>query len=141
MTKTYVRNNIKTNIANVHSQKGVSTMKKFKLNSFTSLLLAFSIVMFTFLIFEDEKIEKYEQVTIVQGDTLWSLAETYRGKMDKNDWINFVKKENGLWDEKVLSGQVLIVPVVKDSYYIANLNQIESTNEKTVKVARNNESN
>ncbi|MCH7321659.1 LysM peptidoglycan-binding domain-containing protein [Solibacillus sp. MA9] len=116
-------------------------MKKFKLNSFTSMLLAFSILLFTFLIFEDEKIEKYEQVTIVQGDTLWSLAETYRGKMAKNDWINFVKEENGLQDEKVLYGQVLVVPVEKESYYIANLNQNDSTNEKTVKVARSNGSN
>lgn len=104
------------------------------------MVLAFSIIMFTFFIVEDEKIEQYEQVTIAQGDTLWSLAETYRGKMAKNDWIHFVKKENGLQDEKVVYGQVLMVPVEQDSNYIANLNDEESSGDKTVKVARNHES-
>lgn len=116
-------------------------MKKFKLNSFTSTLFAFSALLFVFLLLDDEKIETYEHVMIEQGDTLWSLAETYRGKMAKHDWINFVKKENGLRDEKVVYGQILVVPVEKESYYIANLNQVESSEDKTVKVARNNESN
>lgn len=105
------------------------------------MVVAFSIIMFVFFIAGDEKIEQYEQVTIAQGDTLWSLAETYRGKMAKNDWIHFVKKENGLLDEKVVYGQVLVVPVEQDSSYIANLNHNESSEDKTVKVARNHESN
>lgn len=115
-------------------------MKKFKVNSFTAIILAFSIIMFVFLAVSDEKIEAYEHVTIEQGDTLWSLAETYRGKMATHDWISFVQKENGLLDEKVVFGQVLVVPVEKDSRYIAQINSKESS-QQSIKVARNNESN
>ena len=116
-------------------------MKKFKVNSFTAIILAFSLILFLFLAVSDEKIEVYEHVTIEKGDTLWSLAETYRGKMATDDWISFVQKENGLQDEMVVYGQVLVVPVEKNSRYIAQLNSEQSSQQQLVKVARNNESN
>ena len=116
-------------------------MEWLKQNNYVALLLAITVAFVAYLYITDEKIEQYEHITIEQGDTLWSLAETYRGKMAKHDWINFVKKENGLRDEIVVYGQILVVPVEKESYYIVNLNQVESSEDKTVKVARNNESN
>ena len=116
-------------------------MKKMKFNSFTSMFLVFSILLLALIVVKDDKIELYEHVTIEQGDTLWSLAEQYRGKMAKHDWINAVKTENRLTDEKVVFGQVLVVPVEKESQYIATLNE-SSANMQPIKVAReNNESN
>ncbi|MGN7476681.1 cell division suppressor protein YneA [Solibacillus silvestris] len=112
-------------------------MKKLRLNSFTSMLLAFSILLFAIIIVKDDKIELYEHVTIEHGDTLWSLAEQYRGKMAKHDWISEVKKENGLLDEKVVFGQVLVVPVEKDAQYIVKLNE-SSDMQSSVKVVREN---
>ena len=60
-------------------------MKKFKLNSFTTMFLIFSIVFIALILIKDDKIELYEQVTIEQGDTLWTLAEQYRVK-----WISMI---------------------------------------------------
>ena len=111
-------------------------MKKIKLNSFTSMFLVFSILLLALIFHKDNNIELYEQVSITQGDTLWSLAEQYRGKMATHDWINEVKKENGLRDGKVVSGQILVVPVEKEAQYIVQLN--DSSDVSTIKVARDN---
>lgn len=111
-------------------------MKRVKLNGFTSMFLLFSVLMITLFMMQDDKIELYEHVSIEHGDTLWSLAEQYRGKMAKHDWINEVKKENGMLDEKVVLGQVLVVPIEKDSQYIAQQN--ESSYMQSIKVARGN---
>lgn len=114
-------------------------MKKMKLNSFTSMFFLFSFIYIAFILITDEQIELYEQITIEQGDTLWSLAEQYSGKMAKHDWINAVKKENALSGEHVVSGQTLIVPIEKNSKYIAEIN--EPIHTQSIKVAReNNES-
>lgn len=125
-----------TNIPNVYSKRGVFIMKKIKLNSFTSMFLMFSILLLVLIFHKDNNIELYEQVSIEQGDTLWSLADHYRGKMATHDWINKVKKENGLRDGKVVSGQILVVPVEKEAQYIVQLN--ESSDVSTIKVARDN---
>lgn len=115
-------------------------MKKIKLNSFTSMFFLFSFIFIAFIFVKDEQIELYEHVTIEQGDTLWSLANQYRGKMAQHDWIHEVKKENALEGELVVSGQILVVPVEKNSKYISQLN--EPSNMESIKVVReNNETN
>ena len=43
--------------------------------------------------------------------------------MAKHDWINAVKTENRLTDEKVVFGQVLVVPVEKESQYLISHNK------------------
>lgn len=111
-------------------------MKKMKLNSFTSMLLLFSILLLAVIFIKDDKIELYEHITIEHGDTLWSLAEQYHGKMAKHDWINEVIKENNLRDEKIVLGQILVVPVEKHSRYIAQLD--ESFDVQSIKVVREN---
>ena len=111
-------------------------MKKVKLSSFTVMFLVFSIVFIALILIKDNKIELYEQVTIEQGDTLWALAEQYRGKMDKHDWIHTVKKQNELTTEAVVSGQTLIVPVEKNSIYLAE--GYSQNDAQSIKVAREN---
>lgn len=100
------------------------------------MLLVFSLLLLAVISIKDDKIELYEQVTIVHGDTLWSLAEQYHGKMAKHDWVNEVKKENSLRDEKIVLGQILVVPVEKDSQYIAKIN--ESSDVQSIKLASEN---
>lgn len=110
-----------------------------KLNSFTTMFILFSILFLAFILVKDERITTYEHITIEQGDTLWSLAEQYRGKMAEHDWIAAVKKENILRDEKIISGQLLLVPIVKNSKYVVG--QSESLEVHTIKIAsENNES-
>ncbi|WP_253896274.1 LysM peptidoglycan-binding domain-containing protein [Solibacillus sp. R5-41] len=110
-----------------------------KLNSFVSMFFLFSIILIAFIFVKDEHITAYEHITIEQGDTLWSLAGQYSGKMTEHEWIVAVKKENALRDEKIVSGQLLLVPIVKNSKYIVGLS--ESPEIHIIKVAsENNES-
>lgn len=110
-------------------------MNWFKENSYITVFFIFSLFVITVVAITDNKIEQYEQVVIEHGDTLWSLAEQYRGKMSVQDWIAFVKKENHLSNEIIISGQQLKVPVDKSSNYIA---KITTEDNYSVKVASEN---
>lgn len=110
---------------NIHSEqtfgKGVFIMKWLKQNSYIALFFVASICFMAYLFITDEKIEHYKNVTIESGDTLWSLAEQYRGKMSTHDWISLVKKENALRNDAIVVGQEIYLPVERNSVYIANL--------------------
>lgn len=108
-------------------------MEWLKQNSYVALLLGVTIAFVAYLYITDEKIEQYEQITIEHGDTLWSLAEQYRGKMSTQDWIAFVKKENHLFNQVLVTGETILIPIAKDSVYIANLSLEEDEN--SIKVA------
>ena len=108
-------------------------MEWLKRNNYVVLFLGIAAAFIGYLYITDEKIEQYEHITIEHGDTLWSLAEQYRGKMSTKDWVTFVKKENDLFNRVITTGQIIIIPVAKDSVYIANLSLKEDEN--SVKVA------
>ena len=108
-------------------------MEWLKQNNCIAILLGITIAFIVYLYITDEKIEQYEHITIEQGDTLWSLAEQYRGKMSKKDWVAFVKKENDLFNQILIAGQTITIPIEKDSLYLANLSLEEDKN--SVKVA------
>ena len=122
---------------NIYSEQtfeiGDGIMKWLKENNYVVLLLAITFAFVGYLYITDEKIEQYEHITIEQGDTLWSLAEHYRGKMATKEWVAFVKKENDLFNQVLTTGQTIIIPVAKDSIYIANLSLEEDKN--SIKVA------
>ena len=111
-------------------------MKSNKRNGVLSMFLAFTFIFITYILVTDEKIAQYEQIEIGHGDTLWSLAEQYRGKMTKHDWIQVVKKDNQLTTEQITAGQQLVVPVEKGSAYIVKANNAEQ--QQLVKVASDN---
>lgn len=106
-------------------------MEWLKQNNYVALLLGITVAFVAYLYITDEKIEQYEHITIEQGDTLWSLADQYRGKMSTKDWVAFVKKENDLFNRILTTGQTISIPVAKDS--IANLSLEKAEN--LVKVA------
>ena len=103
-------------------------MNWLKQNNYVALLFGVTVAFVAYLYITDEKIEQYEQITIEHGDTLWSLAEQYRGKMSTQDWVAFVQKENHLFDNRLTTGQTITIPVAKDSVYIANLSAEEDEN-------------
>jgi LysM repeat protein len=49
-------------------------------------------------------------IKVQQGDTLWSLAEQYKGDMSRSEWIGQVKRENGLYSDIIFTGDELDVP-------------------------------
>lgn len=57
-----------------------------------------------------------EEITIVSGDTLWSLAKEYSGDMDPQNWIVQVKESNAIVDDKIIAGKTIVIPTtVKQS--------------------------
>lgn len=95
-------------------------MKLLKKNSYISMILAFSLVFISYVLLTDDDIATYEQIYIEHGDTLWVLADNYSGKMDKMEWIAYVKKINYLHTDHLMVGQELVVPVVAKSNYLAS---------------------
>ena len=102
-------------------------------NNYILVLLTVFFIIVMFLLITDNGETTYEKIEIEHGDTLWTLAEKYRGSLSHNDWIAKVKGENDLKNEYIIAGQKLSVPISHDALNIAQ-RDLES-----VKVATNNE--
>jgi len=54
----------------------------------------------------------YENIEIKRGDTLWTIAEEYKpSRVSTRDYIQSVKKINGLTDDLIYEDSFLIIPV------------------------------
>ena len=78
----------------------------------TFLIILFVIIscitnMFISKVFSHEE-EKYNHITVCQGDSLWTIANELGGNVNKN--IYEIKKLNHLDSSIVYVGQTLIVP-------------------------------
>lgn len=51
-----------------------------------------------------------EEITVVSGDTLWSLAKEHKGEMDTQEWIYEVVQSNAIIDNQIFAGKTLVVP-------------------------------
>lgn len=89
-----------------------------KKNTHILLIVMISTIFMTFLYVTDEKVE-HDYISVEAGDTLWSLAEHYRGKMDAQQWIAYVKANNNLTSNTIQTGAELYIPIEKQSVYIA----------------------
>jgi len=112
-------------------------MKWLQKNTYIVVLFVAFFVMGAFLFITDNGQTTYEQIEIQQGDTLWNLAEHYRGKMTIEEWISHVKAENDLMNENIVAGHAITVPVNEESIYIANLKSEEKLH--SVEVAIKNQ--
>ena len=106
-------------------------------NTYIVVLFVAFFVMGAFLLITDNGNTTYEQIEIQHGDTLWTLAEQYRGKMTIQEWIKQVKAENGLTGEQIVTGNALTVPIHANSIYVANLKSEEELH--SVEVAIKNQ--
>ena len=73
------------------------------------LFIAISCItnMFFHKVFSHEE-EKYNNVTVCQGDSLWTIATSLGGNVNKN--IYEIKRLNHLESSIIYVGQELIVP-------------------------------
>lgn len=53
----------------------------------------------------------YQTITVMNGDTLWSIAQKFNKKGDIRDYIYNLKKLNNLKDSSIIEGSQLIVIV------------------------------
>ncbi|WP_341302045.1 LysM peptidoglycan-binding domain-containing protein [Lysinibacillus sp. FSL H8-0500] len=85
-----------------------------KKNTHISILAGACLLFAAYLYMTDPGDISYTKIQIEHGDSLWSLAEQYRGKMSSDDWIKLVKMENELTDIKIVAGKSLVIPVLGD---------------------------
>ncbi len=53
----------------------------------------------------------YESVYIDGGDSLWSIAQQYRGTTDTGYFVTQLKALNGLSSDRIQAGSYILVPV------------------------------
>lgn len=103
-------------------------------NSLVKVLLLSFIIIVAYLIMTKNDVT-YGTVEVQEGDTLWTLAHKYKGSMSTSDWIESVKKENNLSNDKIIAGDQLSIPIPSESIHIA---KNDEDNEKIyVKIASN----
>ncbi|MGE7672688.1 cell division suppressor protein YneA [Lysinibacillus sp. NPDC094403] len=89
-------------------------MNWLKENPHITTLLGACLLFAAYLFITDPGDVTYTEIEIAQGDSLWSLAEQYRGKMKSDEWIQLVKTENELSNVQIIAGESLVIPVVGD---------------------------
>lgn len=57
-----------------------------------------------------------EEITVMSGDTLWSLAMEHSEGMDPQKWIYQVKENNAIIGDNIIAGNTIVIPAtVKQS--------------------------
>ncbi len=111
-------------------------MKWLRKNSYVMVLFTTFLVIAAYVLITDEGNTTYKQIEVQHGDSLWSLAEQYRGNMPTHEWIKTVQEENNLNGEVIVAGRALSIPLAADAVFIAQDIEQEETD---VKVAINNQ--
>ncbi|MBZ5750537.1 cell division suppressor protein YneA [Metabacillus rhizolycopersici] len=66
-----------------------------------------------------EDLEKFHQVKIEDGDSLWSIADRFYEKTDisKQEFVTWVQEKNELQTSIIKPGDFVFVPVKKENGY------------------------
>ena len=115
----------------MYSEKGVSKMSWIRKNSFISMVFIFSLIVIGIAFITNEEVEQTEQIYVNYGETLWSLANQYHGKMAKHEWVQYVEKLNNIESKNIVAGTLIEIPVIENSNYLQQIQQ-----EQHVKVAK-----
>jgi cell division protein YceG involved in septum cleavage len=96
---------------------GVIIMLNFiwKRFSYVIILLILGVASFSIFLIHVSSQPEYEQITVKQGDTLWTIAERYEGShsMTSEEFIDWIGKENNLSTFKITEGESLTLPVTE----------------------------
>jgi LysM repeat protein len=80
---------------------------------FFSLILTFSF--YTVLSLKSDELQ-VSHVEIKDGDTLWTLAESFSGNTPHQEWIEQIMKENDLSTPHIVAGQSIKIPTDQLQY-------------------------
>ncbi|MBP3041253.1 LysM peptidoglycan-binding domain-containing protein [Bacillaceae bacterium Marseille-Q3522] len=85
-------------------------------NGYVLILLFVSFVSTLILLGQHKSSDQYVKITVSEGDSLWSLSERYSNahSYTPQDFIKWVEKNNGLSDDQIRPGDLLVIPVAKD---------------------------
>ncbi|MFD2212749.1 cell division suppressor protein YneA [Metabacillus endolithicus] len=94
-----------------------------KKESFT-YVVSFFLVLFAITLAitytgNSESLDKYHQVEIQEGDSLWSIADEFnvKSQISKQEFVKWVQDKNGIHSNVVKPGEFVFVPVEKDEIY------------------------
>ena len=98
-------------------------MKKYKLSnkrrfygaiSFAIIILLIGMLLVKHQTAQGESIDKYDIVTVQNGDTLWDIAAKYNNNnySDLREYVYIIKKENNIYGDFLIPNQKLRVPRV-----------------------------
>lgn len=95
--------------------------------SYAIILIVISFAL-TFIIAEYSSVpkEEYVSITVIEGDSLWKLAEQYaeEHQLSPQQFIHWVKKNNKI-NDTIFAGDSLIVPIKKEHFHV---NEFASAN-------------
>lgn len=86
-----------------------------KNNSYLLLIMGLCLL---FALIGTKKVEQdvvFDEITIVEGDTLWELSERYGENMSPEQWITQVKELNNLTSATIIAGEELKLPRIDTS--------------------------
>lgn len=79
-------------------------------------LLTIMLLCITFALIGTKKLENnnvFEEITVVEGDTLWGLSTHYADNIPIDKWIGKVMKLNNLSSATIQIGDELKMPLIK----------------------------
>lgn len=80
-------------------------------NSFIALFFALILFLSIYTVLTHSSSESQaSSVEIEEGDTLWSLAESFSGEIPHHDWIDEIMKVNGLPSTTIIAGTSIQIP-------------------------------
>jgi len=77
---------------------------------FAVILLSLGTALFFSSAAQGGKQEDRITVTVRKGDTLWEIAEHYRGRTEIRKFIYKIKKANNIEDSRIYSGMEIVIP-------------------------------
>ena len=86
--------------------------------SYAIILVIFSFILGITMICQlDDHSDSYKHITVSDGQSLWSIANTYKMEngMTQSDFIKWVQDENNLVSTTIKSGQTIIIPIKSKS--------------------------
>ncbi|KFZ41735.1 cell division suppressor protein YneA [Anoxybacillus flavithermus] len=62
--------------------------------------------------------ERYVEITVSAGDTLWEIADQYKHEhqLSRQQFIEWVMKVNGRSDDQLIVGEKIVIPVLKSNH-------------------------
>ncbi|GKW44822.1 MULTISPECIES: cell division suppressor protein YneA [Planococcus] len=80
-------------------------------NSYLTAFFLLVLLVSIYTIFSYNSSEAtMSQVQVKEGDTLWTLAESFSGDIPHHEWIEDIMQENGLETPKIIVGQSIKIP-------------------------------